>query len=81
MNTSSHDATNSPYKLPESNLKENNPALFDHLIRHPEIQVVSAYFQLESLQFHTLYYVTQEMTKLGYTPAQISEAYKIYMEM
>jgi hypothetical protein len=61
-------------------ISETNPALFNRIVNHPEIQVVAAYFILESMQFHTLYRVSQEMIRLGYTKEQITEAYKLYME-
>jgi len=60
-------------------LKSTNPTLFNTLTEHPEIQIVDCYFQLESLQFHTLHYISEHLLKCGFTPAQISEAVKIYL--
>jgi hypothetical protein len=62
------------------NLSETNPALFERLVNHPELRVVEAYFQLESLQFHTLYHIAEVLGKAGFTADQISQAMKIYME-
>ncbi len=61
-------------------LQSTNPSLFSRLVDHPEIAVVDCYFQLESLQFHTLHYISERLLAAGYTAAQISEATKIYLE-
>lgn len=60
--------------------KETNPALFERLVDHPELRVVECYFQLESLQFHTLHYIAEMLQKSGFTADHISQAMKIYME-
>ena len=60
-------------------LKQTNPALYKTLIDHPEIRVVDCYFHLESLQFHTMWRVIEDLLGLGFTRQEISEAFKIYM--
>lgn len=61
-------------------LAETNPTLYNCLVEHPEILVVDCYFQLESMQFHTLHWISEKLLSAGYTTDQISQAMKIYME-
>lgn len=61
-------------------LAETNPVLFERLVNHPDLKVVECYFQIESLQFHTLYYISELLLKAGFTADHISQAMKIYME-
>jgi hypothetical protein len=61
-------------------LQSTNPALFNRLVEHPEIKVVECFFHLESLQFHTLYYVVEKLLAAGFTKEHISEAVKIYLD-
>jgi len=72
----SMSASSNPYQ----SIAETNPKLYATLVEHPEIMVVDCYFQIESLQFHTLYYIAETLGKAGYTADQISQAMKIYME-
>jgi hypothetical protein len=61
-------------------LQSTNPALFNRLVDHPEIKVVECFFQLESLQFHTLHYIAERLLNAGFTKEHISEAVKIYLD-
>lgn len=61
-------------------LQSANPQLYSTLLNHPEIKVVDCYFQLESLQFHTLWRIVEKLLAQGFTRPEISEAMKIYME-
>ena len=61
-------------------LSATNPQLYNTLLEHPEIKVVDCYFHLESLQFHTLWYIVEKLLAAGFTRPEISEAMKIYME-
>jgi len=61
-------------------LSSTNPPLYKTLLEHPEIRVVDCYFQLESLQFHTLWYIVERLLAAGFTRHEISAAMKIYME-
>lgn len=61
-------------------IAETNPALYSRLVDHPEIMVVDCYFQLESMQFHTLHWISEKLLAAGYTADHISQAMKIYME-
>lgn len=61
-------------------LQHTNPQLYFILLNYPKIKVVDCYFQLESLQFHTLWYIVEKLMSQGFTRAEISEAMKIYME-
>ena len=61
-------------------IAETNPALYNRLVDHPEIMVVACYFQLESMQFHTLHCISERLLAAGYSADQISQAIKIYME-
>ena len=61
-------------------IAETNPALYNRLVDHPEIMVVGCYFQLESMQFHTLHWISEKLLAAGYSADQISQAMKIYME-
>jgi hypothetical protein len=63
-----------------SSLQSTNPALFNRLVDHPEIAVVDCFFQLESLQFHTLHYIVEQLIAAGFSKECISEATKIYLD-
>lgn len=63
-----------------SSLQSTHPTLFNRLVEHPEIAVVDCYFQLESLQFHTLHYIVEQLIAAGFSKECISEATKIYLD-
>lgn len=60
--------------------KESHPELFNHLVEHPSIQVVECFLHLKSLEFHTLWNISAQLSKAGFTEEEISDAMKIYMK-
>ena len=78
MNTPNSPALSHSPKI--QSIKETNPKLFNRLVDHPNIMVVDCYCQLESLQFHTMYYVFERLLGAGYSKETIKAALAIYMD-
>lgn len=63
-------------------LSLNTQSQIPDILNEPEtpLRVVQCYFLLRENEFHTLYRVSEILSKAGFTAEEIGAACKIYME-